>query len=584
MESPPEIIGEGPPLPAESATRLMGKFERLCRQHFERDDEEMTDLAIGPTSGARHDEQTGTVVLPVQTVGPNAKELERRRLSAERRLRRIRLASRAVRTHVQAPRRAESSGKPAARRTAASSSTSSADPGDPDPPPQPPLCVRCGKRPVHPESGERQCCVDCWIAPPSPDELDDELDPEVAEIRKAVLWEPRTLRDAFYNESPGVEPVPGTAGLLYREQAAEFFSERGNGKSIALAVVLASAAHHGEKVLILDRENGGNPVADRFRDIFAAHPEWRHVLDDGSLDARFFPTLDSEWDGEDFAEALEGFTVVALDSSREFIGQLGGNTNSDDDWTRLCNLAVTPLRQRGVAVAITDNVGHTETHRPKGAGAKLDAIPTAYRLKAAEKFNQTKLGEIEFTCTRSRFGDEGRKWTMRIGDGVFDMPVPASDSPADGVRRRREEFRQACVAALTDNAPLGRNALITEARKHGAKGRETTLRELLSDLASDHASGIVHDGQDGYSLGVVPEAGPPPDHPPATRGGPAPAYKAGGPPGGPEPGTPLGPPRVDKEKADTTNGHVLLADLSDSELLAAGGPGATLEDDSGVAS
>lgn len=50
-------------------------------------DDELTtsssDVIEAGQGRTRHDEQTGTVVFPVQTVGPNAKELERRRLLAE---------------------------------------------------------------------------------------------------------------------------------------------------------------------------------------------------------------------------------------------------------------------------------------------------------------------------------------------------------------------------------------------------------------------------------------------------------------------------------------------------------------------
>src|SRR5215212_1676774 len=103
---------------------------------------------------ARHLEQTGTAAFTVQTVGPNAKELERRRLFAEGGSRRILPDSRRESRNGARPR-TRGAGRPAGRGSSRRSSARSGDSGSEDgPSDEPPsrrrLCTFCG-RPLSPE-------------------------------------------------------------------------------------------------------------------------------------------------------------------------------------------------------------------------------------------------------------------------------------------------------------------------------------------------------------------------------------------------------------------------------------------------
>jgi hypothetical protein len=159
-------------------------------------------------------------------------------------------------------------------------------------------------------------------------------------------------------------------------------------------------------------------------------------------------------------------------------------------------------------VKLLDNVGHEHTDRPKNSGSKLDAIPQAYKIVTTSRFSPTEVGAVKLTCTRSRYGDKEREWTMRVGGGVFDLPQTASEAPdakrARAARQVRETFRTACVAALQEQAPLGRDPLIDAARKRGVKRRNDALRDLLAELVADEASGIEQT-PDGYALRGGPE-------------------------------------------------------------------------------
>jgi hypothetical protein len=326
----------------------------------------------------------------------------------------------------------------------------------------------------------------------------------VLAIRRALLEEAQDTRDESASTR---EEVPGTGGLVYRGVGVVLFGERGQGKSTVQLVIGLGAATAGEKVLYLDRENGVALTRERVEAILDANPDWGDPLADGRFVGRHYPELRSAWRGEDIGEAIggAGFTVVMYDSTREMLNQFRLDSNKDDDLSDLHSRLVTPLRRRGIAVVLTDNVGHQDTHRPKGSGTKLDAIEQAYKVMTTTRFSAVDVGRVAITCTRSRLGDLDREWSMRVGGPVWELPEAAVDSPA--VRKRekleegRERFRLTAVAALRENGgPLGREALYAAIRIRGEKGRSTKWHGWLKELAADPASGIAPTPDDGYGL------------------------------------------------------------------------------------
>ena len=308
-------------------------------------------------------------------------------------------------------------------------------------------------------------------------------------IRHALLEQATDTRNA---EGDAREEVPGAGGLLYRGVPTLIFGERGHGKStVALAAGLG-AAEAGEHVLYLDRENGPALTAERIE----VRPEWVGALEAERFVGRHYPELDPAWTPDSVGEAIggAGFTVVIYDSAREMFAQLRLDPDRERDVSRFVSLAVTPLARRGVCVVLLDNVGHENADRPKGSASKLDAMPQGFRVRTVERFSPTVTGRVTINCTRSRFGDLDREWTLRVGGGVFEAPRTRSEAPDARrmrERERREQFRCAAVAALHEDAPLGRDALIAAARERGAKGRSDGLRRWLAEFASDSASGLI---------------------------------------------------------------------------------------------
>jgi hypothetical protein len=398
-------------------------------------------------------------------------------------------------------------------------------------------CERCGV--AWPELNysvefERRLCRDCFvtlqrgpsaIAPgelpesalPSsngasgePGEIESgEPDTAVEAIRRALLEDAQDTQDAT---GPAREEVPGAGGLLHRGVPVLFYGGHGTGKTSVVMTLALSAAAAGERVLYLDRENGPALSRERIRAILDANPEWGDPLAEGSFAGRHWAELDKRWQGSDFGEAIAGagFSGVILDSAREHLRQVGLDPDRDDV-TPLLDLAVSPLIRRGLWVAALDNVGHRERHRPKGSGSKLDALPQGYRVTTVEEFSPILSGRIKIVCQRSRYGDIGREWSMRLGGGLWELPSARSEAPdarsAREIAERREAFRRACIDALREDEPQGRNRLIAAARDRGAEGRTERLREWLAALAADPASGIVS-ARRGYALAALNTYGP----------------------------------------------------------------------------
>jgi len=122
MDSSPDTV--------DGAQRLRGLDAALLRHGAKRDPKPTTtDFSdvVTVSEQARHDEETGTTVYPVKTIGPNAKERERRRLSRPHQLDRRHLRALTPHRRGRGPAR-----RPGAPRTSSRASSRASSRGDPD--------------------------------------------------------------------------------------------------------------------------------------------------------------------------------------------------------------------------------------------------------------------------------------------------------------------------------------------------------------------------------------------------------------------------------------------------------------------
>lgn len=253
--------------------------------------------------------------------------------------------------------------------------------------------------------------------------------PPTAAIHKALVDASENVWEA--DAARARVEIPGSCELLWKDQATHIFAPRESGKTTGLLVVCCNMAAAGTKVLYLDRENGAAALKEKLDDILAANPDWDAAKIRENLTPRSWPMFDEEWDAEVYGDAIEtaGFDVVIYDSLRELFDQFGWNENVKPDWSKLWSRLGSPLVRRGVVPVFLDNTGHTNQHRAAGTGGKADTLQQGYRFRRINRFTRESVGALRIECTRSRLGQQGDHWQMRLGGGVYDLPVEAEKAP-----------------------------------------------------------------------------------------------------------------------------------------------------------
>jgi hypothetical protein len=355
---------------------------------------------------------------------------------------------------------------------------------------------------------------------------------------------------ACANEVPA-EPVyvPTMDGMLPAGARVECAAPAKAEKSIAWLTAGVDIVLAGGHVVILDRENGADEYARRLGDIMTARqlrPDERQALSN-RLQYHAWPALTLA-DGANLAHALGRADLVIFDSSRKHLSALKLEENKSDDFARFTDAMLDPLSRGGIACVVLDNTGWDENGRPRGTSSKVDLVDIVFILEQALPFDRKRKGRIRLRRTHARMGSIGDAWHMDIGGGMYGSWTGDDHDAAreQETREARERFRLACVTALQEHAPLGRDPLIKAARDHNASGTDRKLRGWLAALGVDPASGI-ESGDWGYRLNTATPLGGHP--PPRVRPPPPPAGPLGDAPirdvvpgGSPTPGRPA-PPR-----------------------------------------
>jgi hypothetical protein len=186
----------------------------------------------------------------------------------------------------------------------------------------------------------------------------------------------------------------------------------------------------GGRVVIFDRENGGNLYADRLEQIIEARS-----LDDAreAISKRLvyfeFPRFRNT-DEDELVELCAGADLVVFDSQRMFLSDLGLEEDDNDDYSEFMAALIDPLFRAGVATLVLDNSGHRETKRSRGASAKRDLNEILFALEVVERFDVHTTGRLGLEITDTRFGSSGR-WELEIGGGVFGSWCRIDDADAN---------------------------------------------------------------------------------------------------------------------------------------------------------
>lgn len=227
------------------------------------------------------------------------------------------------------------------------------------------------------------------------------------------------LMQRIKNGVPAQSFLPASEGMLARGKRHQWVAPKKVGKSLGALVHAVDIVLAGGRVVIFDRENGGDLYATRLEQIIEGRG-----LDSGQRDEIAhrlvyyeFPRF-RDTDQAELVQLCADADLVVFDSQRMYLSDLGLEENSTDDYATFMASLIDPLFLAGIATLILDNSGHSDPKRGRGASGKGDLNEILFALETVDRFNLDTAGRIRLEITDSRFGTSGR-WELELGGGTF---------------------------------------------------------------------------------------------------------------------------------------------------------------------
>ncbi|GAA1819361.1 AAA family ATPase [Actinomadura chokoriensis] len=225
--------------------------------------------------------------------------------------------------------------------------------------------------------------------------------PALGIVTEHSLQESHGAIDWDADEAPAtwlIEP------LIERGQFADLYGPPGIGKSLWAQDNAFRLAAGGARVLYLDHENPAAEVKKRRRDM------GHHGAPPDTLTYLSFPPV-TALDTPDGAAKLHALAdnlkpdVIILDTWSKF---LAGDEASPSTHTEAYNLAIVPLRRKGVTVIAIDHAGKELGRGPRGGSSKVDNVDVLWlltvksngRLRLERKKSRTGRGPDLVELTR----------------------------------------------------------------------------------------------------------------------------------------------------------------------------------------
>lgn len=278
-------------------------------------------------------------------------------------------------------------------------------------------------------------------------------DPDVLDLVDQFIKDGRfPVHDAIVN---GVDPPEELLeDILLAGKAHTIFAPGGAGKTWVIVWLATELVRAGKRVVMLDLENSGRTMSERFESIGmdpAKAAENLYLFD--------FPSLHPEI-YEGVLDRLEP-DIVMFDSWVGFISGDGFDENAATDIAAWANAYIRPAKKRNIATLVLDHVPHEDDDRERGSTRKRDEVDVRWKLSKIGEFDRESTASVLMWLKKDREGWLPGKLSFEIGG-----------DPSTGlfVMRRNDELAQIQIVSYS---PGERTLLrILEAKSGGCKAAE----------------------------------------------------------------------------------------------------------------
>jgi AAA domain len=279
--------------------------------------------------------------------------------------------------------------------------------------------------------------------------------------------------------------------FLYKKRSHTLHGPSGDGKTMVAQAACVLLVKNGLKVVYLDEENGEDEITKRFLGL---------GLTADQLDEFVFCLSITEPQMKDAPSLVDRVvqfepSLVVFDSAGDFYA--AANLEENDNiamiqWAKAFTQRLS--REFEIATLLLEHENAAgEGTRARGATSKKQKVDASWHVKVTRDFDQAKMGEIEFTRTKDRFGKRPKGRTAKIGgDGkghiFFDLDNPQvtlQQAQQVAVQKRQQMYRQTEQKLDEAGAVSAETGVTKNVLRDSLTGTMTDRGQYIEEAADD---------------------------------------------------------------------------------------------------
>lgn len=288
----------------------------------------------------------------------------------------------------------------------------------------------------------------------------------------------------------GIEPPEMLIdGMLLKGKVHQVFGAAGKGKSWMASWAVAQLVRNGEKVILLDKENGQRIMVERLGLLGAKEDQLKQHLE-------YYPNPSSmpatKEAGRTFASLIKGHapSLIIFDSWITFLANAGLDENVSGDIARWMEIYTHSAREMGTAVLLLDHVPK-DGSTARGSYRKMEEVDVQWELKGSS-FSRDKTAKLVLKKHKDRESYLADSVEFRVGGSGGNFIFERLDSQATGLKNGKIKI---VYNILVQNFGEG-GAQAGEWRKASGVG-ESTFYDCINRLLKDGYVEKRPDSRDG---------------------------------------------------------------------------------------